>query len=106
MGTSTFNLEKARDTATQERRRSERRPHIVEAWVWSPTAIDPMDREEVTTVDLSRHGVAFNLPQSLPAGSFHMIEIGIGEQKIVAEIRIVTCRELENGLHQVGAEFC
>ena len=103
-----------------DRRRSQRRPHVIDAWI-SPSSPAPQGRSdgrpqdrqdahryEVVAMDLSRHGVGFAMEQPLPVGSFHVIEIGFGEQQLVAEIRIVSCRPLneETGLFQIGAEFC
>ena len=103
---TTFARAKSAAPLEKDRRRSERRPHVVEAFVWSPTATDPNDREEVTSIDLSRHGLAFNLTHELPTGAFYMTEIAIGDQKILAEVRIISCRATDDGAYQVGAEFC
>jgi len=91
----------------EERRRSVRYPRVADAWIWSPTADDPVEqRLEVTAVNLSRHGVAFDLDRPIASGSFQMIEIALGEQRLVSEIRIVSCRKLDNGQFEVGAAFC
>ncbi len=90
----------------EERRRSVRYPRVADAWIWSPTATDEEERLEVTAVNLSRHGVAFDLDTPVATGSFQMIEIALGEQRLVSEIRIVSCRKLENGQYEVGAAFC
>ena len=95
-----------KSTATHERRRSERRPYICEAFINSPTAIDQSERMEVTAVNLSRSGVAFDCVQPLPKKAYYVIEIGMGEQRLVSEVRIVSCRPIEEGIYQVGAEFC
>jgi hypothetical protein len=89
-----------------ERRRSARQPYIVEAFIISPTATDPGERKEVTSVNLSRHGVAFDFTEPLAKKTCWTIEIGMGEQKLLSEIRIVSCRPIEDGIYQVGAEFC
>lgn len=94
------------DTPGEERRRSVRYPRVADAWIWSPTS-DPEDaRQEVTAVNLSRHGVAFDLDAPVATGSFQMIEIALGEQRLVSEIRIISCRELDDGQFEVGAAFC
>jgi hypothetical protein len=90
----------------KERRRSERKPHIVETWISSPTATKPTDREEVTAVNLSRHGVAFESRRPLPLSTFHIIDIALGEQRMQSEIRIISCRPSANGRSEIGAEFC
>jgi len=93
---------KARD---RERRRSSRLPHTCEAWLSSPTATDPADRVEVTTLNLSRHGVCFEIPVPIPTGAFYVLRVGVGPQKINSEIRILFCRPGDESF-QIGAEFC
>jgi hypothetical protein len=97
----------ASGTLEDDRRRSERCPYVAEAWIWSPTSTDPADRIEVTSLNLSRHGLGFSMPTPLPTGSFHMVEIGVGPQRITSEIRIISCRwDEELQTHEIGAEFC
>jgi hypothetical protein len=62
----------------EERRRSERKPHTVEAYIISPTATDQTDRMEVTSVNLSRHGVAFDFTEPLAKKTYWTIEIDMG----------------------------
>lgn len=89
-----------------DRRRSARRPHIAGAWICSPTAVNPeLDRIEVTSLNLSRHGVAFELPCTLPEGAFFTIEIGVGDQRLCSEVKIVSIRRIEKGHFAIGAEF-
>jgi hypothetical protein len=91
--------------ADAERRRSQRTPHIVEAWIASPTATDPKDRDEVRSVNMSRHGIAFEHRIDLPLGTFHLIDIVLGEQRLRTEVRIMYCRSLGDGTFEIGAEF-
>jgi len=88
-----------------ERRRSQRTPHVVEAWICSPTATDPKDRDEVRSVNVSRHGVAFEHRTDLPLGTFHVIDIALGEQRMHTEVRIMYCRSMGDGMFEIGAEF-
>ena len=90
----------------QERRRSERKAYVVEAFIISPTATNPYERREVNSVNLSKHGVAFDFTEPLPKQTYYLIEIGMGTQRLVSEIRIVSCTPIEDGMYQVGAEFC
>jgi PilZ domain len=89
-----------------ERRRSPRTPHVAEAWISSPTATNPDERIEVTSMNLSRHGVGFELAKPIPEHTFYAIEIGMGDQRLISEIRIVSCRKSDHGTWEVGAEFC
>jgi hypothetical protein len=93
----------ARDS---DRRRSARTPHVVQAWVFSPTATRAVDRREVQALNLSRHGVGFELPTAMPIDSFFMVEIGVGEQRLRSEVRIISCKTNGAGAFEVGAEFC
>ena len=88
-----------------DRRRSQRKPHVVQAWIASPTALDPEDRREVTSVNVSRHGVEFESNHAVATGTFHVIDIAMGSQQIRTEVRIENCRKLENGRYGIGAEF-
>jgi hypothetical protein len=88
-----------------ERRRSERKPYTVEAFIISPTATEKSDRKEVTSVNLSRHGVAFDFTEALAKKTYWTIEIDMGNQQLKTEIRIIACRAIENGIYQIGAEF-
>ncbi len=97
---------RAKKDCESERRRSQRKPHVVEAWIASPTATDASQREEVISVNLSRHGVAFERRNPLPVGTFHVIDIAMGEQRMRTEVRIMSCRPLENGRYEIGGEFC
>jgi hypothetical protein len=92
-------------TPAEERRRSLRESYVVEAFIISPTATNPYERREVTSINISRHGVAFDFTEPLPKKTYFSIEIGIGSQKLVSEICIVSCRPIEEGMYQIGAEF-
>ena len=89
-----------------ERRRSERREYVVEAFIISPTATSDAERKEVTSINLSRHGIAFDFDQPLAKKTYYRMEIALGGQKTVTEVRIVSCLPVEEGMYQVGAEFC
>jgi hypothetical protein len=90
----------------KDRRRSERKEHVVEAWIVSPTATRATERFEVTAMNMSRHGVCFSLARAIPSGSYYMIEVMMGDQKILSEVRIISCRKDAAGRYDVGAEFC
>src|SRR3954465_13448514 len=93
---------KARD----ERRRSNRQEHVVQAWIVSPTAKDPAaERQEVKSVNVSRHGVAFSLSRPMPLRAFYLMDLAIGDQHIKNEIRIVSCRQVKPNHYEIGAEF-
>jgi hypothetical protein len=91
---------------SSERRRSPRIPHVIEAWINSPTATDGDERREVTCMNLSRHGAAFLFHQPLPTSAFYVLEIGLGDQQMISEVRIISCKAMETGQYEIGAEFC
>jgi hypothetical protein len=90
----------------KDRRRSARKEHVVEAWIISPTATKASEKMEVTSMNISRHGVCFSLARPIPEGAYYVIEVLMGEQKITSEIRVVTCRKDDGERFDVGAEFC
>ena len=90
---------------TENRRRSERNPYVIEAFVYSPTATEEDEKLESTSLNLSRHGVGFCIEHPLPVGAFYVIEIGLGPQKLVSEMRTVSCRRRADGMYEVGGEF-
>jgi hypothetical protein len=104
MGTSTLNSVSS-ELRSENRRRSERNPYVIEAFVYSPTSTDPDERIEATSLNLSRHGVGFCIEHPLPAGAFYVVEIGLGPQKLVSEMRTVSCRRRADGMYEVGGEF-
>ena len=89
-----------------ERRRSARTPHVVQGWVVSPTATRADEKREVQGLNLSRHGVGFELTTAMPVGAFFAMEIGVGDQRLRSEVRIISCRRNDAGVFEIGAEFC
>jgi PilZ domain len=92
----------AQDSTQSERRRSPRKGNIIEGWL-SP--YDSPDRTEVTTFDLSRHGVSFDSPAAIPVGAQFIYEIGFGEQTLVCDIRVVSCKPSGDKIWHIGAKF-
>ena len=90
--------------AKANRRRSDRRPYVAEAWLVAKD--NPDSRTDVKTVNLSKHGIAFDLSKKADPGTFFLLEIGFGQQRLVAEIRIISCRAISEGIFEIGAEFC
>jgi hypothetical protein len=89
-----------------ERRRSVRTPMVAEAWLSSPTSSAAEDRLDAMTINLSRHGAGFELACPLPEGTFWLLEIGVGEQQIQSEVRVISSRRNDMGLYEIGVEFC
>lgn len=105
------------DSPKKERRRLARRPSVCEAQVACPTArprprnlppevaFCPYDSQGVTTVNLSRHGVAFVATRPLPIGAYQTIRIEGGDEPSREEVKVLRCRE-RDGLYEIAAEFC
>lgn len=87
----------------EDRRRSPRRPHVAEAQLTSPTGGTPVDMK---SVDLSRHGVGLSIQKPLATGTFHILKLGLGTQKIETEVRILSCDRAVDGSYRIHAEFC
>lgn len=87
----------------EERRRSDRRAHVVEAFLSSPTG---GGRLQVSSIDLSKHGIGLSLKKPIAAGTFRVLELGMGSQKMVTEVRILSCRPEPEGGFRVHATFC
>ena len=98
------NVRQREAAAESGRRRSERRPYIIEGWLSRPN--DPSNELEVRSLNVSQHGIAFQVAERLEAGQFFAMEIGLGDQRLISEVRIISCRPGEGGKFDVGAEFC
>jgi len=90
----------------KDRRRSARAARNTDAWLRSPTAKNPRDREHATIVNQSRHGVSLRVQRPLPTGTYYILQIGEAELTKLTEVRIVSCRKGEEGVFVVGAQFC
>jgi len=88
--------------SAEERRRSPRSGNVIEGWL-SPH--NSPDRTEVTTFDISRHGISFEATFPVTVGEQYIYEIGFGNQRLVCDLRIVNCRASEKEIWHVGAEF-
>jgi hypothetical protein len=92
----------AQDSIRSERRRSPRNGHVIEGWL-SP--FESQERTELTTFDISSHGVSFDATAEIPVGAKYIYEIGFGKHSLVCDIRIVNCRPIANDIWHIGAEF-
>ena len=86
-----------------ERRRTERQAHVSEAFLSSPTG---GSRLKVSSIDLSRHGIGLSLGKPIASGTYHVLELGMGPQRMVSEVRILSCHPNEDGTFSVHAAFC
>ena len=87
----------------KERRRSVRHAESASAWL-SGTA--SKDRGCTVAVDnLSLHGVGFCAAEPVEVGSTHWMLITRGPMRLSTRIRIQSCRQRDDGRHDVGGEF-
>lgn len=96
------NTSAANQLTTGDRRRSQRSGYIIEGQL---TPHNSSQRREVTTFDLSLHGVGFDAAFPVAVGEQHIHEMGSGDQSLVCDLRVVNCRAAENDVWHVGAEF-
>jgi hypothetical protein len=90
---------------SDERRRSQRSPYVMEAWISSPTATEGEERLEAKAVNVSKHGVAFQLTKPLAVSAYYVIDLKLGPQRLITEVCTISCRQTESGMYEVGASF-
>ena len=87
-----------------ERRRETRSSHAGQAWISSPTATTAAERTAVSSVNLSRHGVAFRSPVPLAVGAYFRLQIARTTGASTTEIRVIHCKKHADGF-DIGSEF-
>ncbi|MFT3785529.1 MAG: hypothetical protein QM770_05120 [Tepidisphaeraceae bacterium] len=91
----------------EDRRRSDRSRQCMPAWV-SGDAVDRGSRgSQVIVTSLSMHGVGFRDPRTrYRVGAAHWVVVsGVSSMRISSRVKIVSCRENEQGGYDVGAAF-
>ncbi|MGE5610084.1 MAG: hypothetical protein ACM359_12585 [Bacillota bacterium] len=91
-------------TMTMECRERPPAAPAMEAWLGSPLL--PLQREEVRAVSLSKNDVTFQLMRPLSVGTREVLEVGLGDQRLVASIQVKRCRPAERGAWEIRATFC
>ena len=108
---STAPLGHGSNHAADERRRRSRVAGETQGWILPAVPHlakhTPADDEawEVRIHDVSRLGVGFISTAPMRVGEEHRLRIGRGPMKRARVIRVVACRQAENGAYVVGAEF-
>jgi hypothetical protein len=98
-------------TTLNDRRRRSRLAGETLGWLLPPnprmTMHLPDDDEgwEVLVYDISRFGVGFDSTEPLEVGEQVRLRIGRGPIKRSRLIRVVVCRQSEDGTWNIGAEF-
>src|SRR3954468_1571944 len=97
--------------AADDRRRRERVAGETQGWILPATprlpAHLPDDEEawEVRIHNVSRIGVGFTSTAEMRVGDEHRLRISRGPMKRARLIRVMACRQCEDGTYTVGAEF-
>jgi len=89
---------------TDERRRSFRRPLGVVATMSrliNGEAVNPL---QVLVINTSEHGYGMRTHASFPRGDLYELRIGSGEGESRKTVRIVSSRQREDTLFDIGAE--
>ncbi|HSV13044.1 MAG TPA: PilZ domain-containing protein [Tepidisphaeraceae bacterium] len=109
---SSHDLQSESNKAAAERRRRERVAGETQGWILSampqlPAHLPDGDDEawEVRIHNVSRIGVGFASTAAMRIGDEHRIRIGRGPMKRARLIRVVACRQGDDGTYTVGAEF-
>jgi hypothetical protein len=93
-----------KSAVSPERRRSSRRQLQMKAFLSSPTG---GRRIAVESVDLSKHGIGLRLAQPIASGTYHVLELDLGDQKLVNEVLVLSCAaEGAEGTYHIHARFC
>jgi hypothetical protein len=96
------------DTGTaataEERRRSPRATYVAPAWL-SAEAGTRGPNYQVVVFNLSLHGVGFTSEKPLESKAIHWIVIGAGGLRASSRLRIVNCRQRDDGQYDCGAQF-
>lgn len=88
-----------------DRRRSFRQERATPAWLSAATGTNKGNGFHVTIKDLSLHGVGFISDRSLRKQDTHWMVIADQSLRLSTRIRVASCRQREDGMWDVGAEF-
>ena len=103
--TPDFEMEQT-DTATTDRRKSDRVAHRVPAWVGGESSNRAARGRNVIVNDLSMGGVGFHDPLApYRPGATHWMIVNGGPMRMSTRMRVVSCRENPEGGYDVGAMF-
>jgi hypothetical protein len=88
-----------------ERRRSRRESHFVTATLQPASGDASVDRH-VVVFDISLGGVGFRAPYTYRVGTVYRITLGTGPLFLNARLRVVSCRQRDDGMFDIGSAFC
>lgn len=103
---STQLSEQSTDQSVADRRRSERTAQQLPGWISGDTNHRNERGRQVTVTDLSMHGVGFiDAKQNYQIGARHWIVVNGNSLRISTRLRVVSCRQNDEGAWVVGAAF-
>lgn len=93
-------------TAVDDRRRSDRVDQRVPGWISGEVSDRSSRGQSVVITDISMHGVGFHDAANFyRVGSTHWLVVNGGAMRMSTRIRIVSCRDTDEGGYYVGASF-
>jgi PilZ domain len=96
----------AQTPATTDRRRSARQERMVPAWLSERAGgTGKSAQQQVTVTNLSLHGVGFRSDKKIEPGGAHWIVIATDTLHLSTRLRVVSCRQREDTLFDIGGEF-
>jgi hypothetical protein len=89
-----------------DRRRSARQERVVPAWLSERAGgAGKSSQQQVTVTNLSLHGVGFRSDKKIEPGGAHWIVIATDTLHLSTRLRVVSCRQREDNIFDIGCEF-
>lgn len=94
-------------TAADDRRRHPRRPALqTTGKIYESGDQKHLHGHTVRMIDLSLRGTRFRSSEAFTVGRVYGLHVKGNWMNLSSRIRIVSCRAMEGGEFEVGAEFC
>ena len=92
--------------SVEDRRRSERVDERMPGWISGESNDRSAKGSAVMVVDMSMHGVGFHdAAHHYRVGSTHWLVVNGGAMRMSTRVKIVSCRESDEGGFYIGAKF-
>lgn len=99
-------LQEQASTATDDRRRHPRRPALnTTGKIYESGDQKHLHGHSVRMIDLSLRGTGFRSTEAFMVGRVYGLHVKGNWMNLSSRIRIVSCRAMEGGEFEVGAEF-
>ncbi len=93
-------------TSVDDRRRSERVGQRIPGWISGESSNRSSRGQAVVVTDISMHGVGFHdAANYYRIGSTHWLVVNGGAMRMSTRVKIVSCRDTDEGGYYVGATF-